>query len=109
MASIGYRSGVTVGVSAPKSRGFLSGLSTAFGLGSAHKMEMGALVQETTALHVSIGHMGKTPSVSTQIATLRRLLLNGGEGELGAAFNDVSNVYTFSLNLRDSLSLNDTI
>ncbi|KAL5523424.1 hypothetical protein ACEPAG_7597 [Sanghuangporus baumii] len=89
-AYLAYRAGVTVGISAPKTRSFLSGLGTAFSLGAAHKLEMGALVQETTALHVTIGHLGTVPSRSTQAATLRRLLLQGGEDELGSAFMDVA-------------------
>ncbi|KAL5507656.1 hypothetical protein ACEPAH_7112 [Sanghuangporus vaninii] len=89
-AYLAYRAGVTVGISAPKTRSFLSGFGTAFSLGAAHKLEMGALVQETTALHVTIGHLGTAPSISTHIATLRRLLLQGGEGELGASFMDVA-------------------
>lgn len=89
-AYLAYRSGVTVGVSSPKHRKFMSGLGTAFGLGSSHKLEKGALLQENTALHVSIGHMDKAPSISTQIATLRRLLLGKGEGEAGSIFADIT-------------------
>ncbi|THH01236.1 hypothetical protein EW145_g6949 [Phellinidium pouzarii] len=91
-AYLGYRAGVTVGITAPMSGGFLSGLSTAFGLGSAHKLQKGALVQDIAAVHVSVGHMGRTPSVSTQIATLRRLLLEVGEGEVGSRFKDVADL-----------------
>ena len=40
-----------------------------------HKLADGAVVQEVTALHFSIGHFGSRPSISTQIAALRRLLL----------------------------------
>ncbi|KAH8116643.1 composite domain of metallo-dependent hydrolase [Phellopilus nigrolimitatus] len=87
-AYLGYRAGVTTGITAPKHRGFLSGLSTAFGLGAAHKLEKGALVQEVAAVHVTVGHMGKTPSISTQIAALRHLLLDDG-GE-SSAFKDVA-------------------
>ena len=90
--SLAYRAGVTVGISAPKHRGFLSGLSTAFGLGASHKLEADALIQEIAALHVSIRHIGKYPSISTQIATLRRLLLDEGSGEAGTVFNDISKV-----------------
>ena len=83
---------MTVGVSAPKTRGFLSGLGTAFSSGAAHKLDMGATVQETTAIHVKLVHSRSKPSISTKVATLRRLLLHGGEGELGSAFTDVADV-----------------
>lgn len=90
--SLAYRSGVTVGITAPKHRGFLAGLSTAFGLGVAHKLRPGAIVQEIAAVHVTVSHFGRTPSVSTQIATLRRLLLEPGEGEIGKWFGRVAKV-----------------
>ena len=73
--SLAYRAGVTRGISAPSHRRFFSGFSTAFSLGARHRLEDGAVVQEETALHVAVRHFGSTPSVSTQIATLRRLLL----------------------------------
>jgi hypothetical protein len=47
------------------------------------------VVQEVTGLHISVRHFGQ-PSVSTQIATLRRLLL--GRGETHPYFNDVAKV-----------------
>ncbi|KAI0653864.1 carbohydrate esterase family 9 protein [Cubamyces menziesii] len=83
-ALIAYRSGVTTAVTAPKSSGFLVGLSAAFSTAGRHKLEEGALLQETTALHVSIHPVG-TPSVSTQIAALRNLLLGETKGELAHA------------------------
>ncbi|TFK44767.1 carbohydrate esterase family 9 protein [Crucibulum laeve] len=84
---LAYRSGVTVGITAPASSGFLSGLSVAFGTGLPHKLAKGAVVQDVTALHVAIG--ASKPSVSTQIAALRNLLSGRGEGELAARFKDV--------------------
>jgi hypothetical protein len=72
--SLAYRSGVTLAVTAPSHKGFYSGLATSFSTGSAHKLEPGAVIQEVTGLHVAVRHFG-TPSVSTQIAALRRLLL----------------------------------
>ncbi|KAI0374295.1 composite domain of metallo-dependent hydrolase [Pilatotrama ljubarskyi] len=80
-ALLAYRSGVTTGVVAPQSSGFLAGLNTAFSTVARHKLEKGALVQEIGGLHVSIHPVG-TPSVSTQIAALRRLLLEKTSGEL---------------------------
>ncbi|CAE6466595.1 unnamed protein product [Rhizoctonia solani] len=59
---------------APVSRGFFSGASVAFRTGAAHKLERGAIVNPAPALHVCVRH-GAGVSVSTQIATLRRLLL----------------------------------
>lgn len=73
--SLAYRAGVTRGISAPSHRRFFSGFGTAFSLGARHRLEDGAVVQEETALHVAVRHFGSTPSVSTQIATLRQLLL----------------------------------
>ena len=40
-----------------------------------HKLAHGAVIQEVTALHFSIGHFASRPSISTQITALRRLLL----------------------------------
>jgi len=73
-----YQAGVTMGITAPKSRGFLSGLSTAFTTGAGHKLEKGAVVQDVAALHIRVGHISSSPSISTQIAALRRLLLGSG-------------------------------
>lgn len=73
---------------APASAGFLSGVSTAFSLAAPHKLADGAIVQESGAVHVAIHPMG-VPSVSTQIAALRRLLLHPSEGEAGVWFDKV--------------------
>jgi len=88
---LAYRSGVTVGITAPSHSKFYGGLGTAFSLGAAHKLEKGAVVQEITAVHVSIRHFSK-PSVSTQVAALRRLLLGPSEGEAGIWFDKVKSV-----------------
>lgn len=71
---LAYRAGVTTAISAPVSSGFLGGLGVAFSTGARHKLEVGAVVQSVTALHVHV-EPGQGVSVSTQIATLRRLLL----------------------------------
>ena len=76
---LAYRGGVTIGITAPSHAGFFSGLGTAFSLSSNHRLQKGAVVQEVTAIHVSIRHFNK-PSVSTQIAALRNLLLGKHEG-----------------------------
>jgi len=65
----------------------LSGLSTTFSTGAAHKLEEGAVIQAVNALHVKIAH-GESTSVSTQIATLRKLLL---EPVKGGWFEKVAN------------------
>ena len=88
-----YRFGVTTGVTAPSSRGFLAGLSTAFNTGQPHRLAKGAIVQDIAALHVSID--SSNPSVSTHIAALRNLLQGGGNGELAARFEDVVQVNIF--------------
>ncbi|GLB37488.1 putative carbohydrate esterase family 9 protein [Lyophyllum shimeji] len=87
-ALLAYRAGVTTGIVAPVSDGFLSGLSTAFSTGAAHKLAKGAVVQEVAALHVAVG--SSSASISTQIAALRRLLLGNGEGDLAQRFRDVT-------------------
>ncbi|CAE6420173.1 unnamed protein product [Rhizoctonia solani] len=71
---LAHRAGVTTAVSAPVSRGLFSGASVAFRTGAAHKLEDGAVVNPASALHLRVSH-GSGVSVSTQIATLRRLLL----------------------------------
>ncbi|KAJ7273060.1 hypothetical protein C8J57DRAFT_1316535 [Mycena rebaudengoi] len=82
-ALLAYRAGVGSGITAPSGQGvlsqpglgFLQGLSVFFSLGSPHKLETGAVLQEIVALHVKIS-LNLASSVSTQIATLRRLLLD---------------------------------
>jgi len=88
-ALLAYRSGVTAGITAPAYLGVLSGLGSYFSIGASNKLEQGALIQEVTALHVSV-KPDRNPSVSTQIATLRRLLLGGGSGELHTVFSRVA-------------------
>jgi len=95
-----YHAGVTTAVTAPVSSGNILGLSTAFRAGSSGKLEPGAVVQKVAALHVTIGHLGVgailggggDPSVGTQIATLRSLLLGKGEGDIGAWFSRAAKV-----------------
>ncbi|KAF9653278.1 carbohydrate esterase family 9 protein [Thelephora ganbajun] len=75
---LAYRGGVTTAISAPVSYGFLAGLGVAFSTGARHKLEDGAVVRPITALHVHVGP-GQEASVSTQIATLRKLLIDGAK------------------------------
>ncbi|THG99926.1 hypothetical protein EW026_g2506 [Hermanssonia centrifuga] len=74
-ALLAYRAGVTVGITPPSLSSFVGGLSTAFSLGSLHKLESGAIVQETAALHVSLAH-GDVPGST--------------KGKLGESFQKVS-------------------
>ncbi|KZS86725.1 carbohydrate esterase family 9 protein [Sistotremastrum niveocremeum HHB9708] len=71
---LAYRGGVTTAISSP-SGSFLRGISTAFNTGADHALEPGAIVKDAVALHVSVSpHFG--PSVSSQIAALKTLLLD---------------------------------
>ncbi|KAG6903044.1 hypothetical protein C0995_007477 [Termitomyces sp. Mi166 len=96
---LAYRAGVTKAVVAPSSYGFLSGLSTVFSTRAAHKLVPGAVVQDVAALHVAIGD--SSVSISTQITTLRRLLLGEGKGELGERFVEVAEVRRFFVGSED--------
>ena len=78
-------------ISAPIHYTFLSGLSTAFSTGSLNKLEDGAVVQDVAAVHVSLSH-GDSPSVSTEIAALRRLLLAAAKGEGDVSLQQLSSV-----------------
>jgi hypothetical protein len=70
-------------------------LSVSFSTGAAHKLADGAVIQEVTALHVSVGHFAPRPSISTQIAALRDLLLELPDGSIADApkpFRDAARV-----------------
>ena len=88
---LAYRAGVTTGIVAPQTRGFLAGLNTAFSTGARHKLEKGALVQEIGAVHVAVHPVG-SPSVSTQIAALRHLLLGESSGDVKEWFRRIGKV-----------------
>ena len=77
-------------VSAPIHSTFLGGLSAAFSLGSPHKLEEGAVVQDVAAVHVKISQE-EVSSVSTQDAALRNLLLRPS-GDAAKHFERVTNV-----------------
>ncbi|CAK5275497.1 unnamed protein product [Mycena citricolor] len=79
-ALLAYRSGVTSAIAAPREG---IAVSTVVSTGTMGPMERGALLQKSTALHVAVHRpdpKAKSVSVSTQIATLRRLL-NGWESQ----------------------------
>ncbi|KAI0722347.1 composite domain of metallo-dependent hydrolase [Cerioporus squamosus] len=104
-ALVAHRAGVTYATTsflkpAAFSRGsFIGGLSTTFRTGASHGMERAAIIKAVTALHVSIGRATPvSPSypstgVSTEIATLRHLLLNGEDEntETGQWFKKAAN------------------
>ncbi|THG92619.1 hypothetical protein EW026_g8341, partial [Hermanssonia centrifuga] len=80
-ALLAYRSGVTAAITAPKSAGFLAGLSVVFATSAKHQLDDGGLIQDVAAVHVFIHH--GAPSVSTKIASLRNLLrVFIGQGEV---------------------------
>ncbi|CAK5268643.1 unnamed protein product [Mycena citricolor] len=73
-ALLAYRAGVTSAIVAPSGSQFFHGLSVAFSLASAHKLQSGAILQETVAVHVSLSP-SFSASISTQVALLRKILL----------------------------------
>ena len=89
---LAYRSGITAGVVAPQHRGLLAGVSVAFSTGTEHRLKQGALIREDAAVHVEITHSTALPSISTQIAALRNLLLGNGEGNVKRWFGKVTKV-----------------
>ncbi|TFY54437.1 hypothetical protein EVJ58_g8865 [Rhodofomes roseus] len=103
-ALLTHRSGVTYAASSlAKSSTFarspytLAGLSVTFRTGSAHALESGAILKDITALHVVVSRTApfsaeSRVSVSTQIAALRRLLLDGepDHTEIGYWFQKVA-------------------
>ena len=82
MFRLAYRGGVTTGIVAPLTRGFVSGINAAFSTGARHKLGRGALVSGAGAVHVTV-HPGGSASVSTQLAALRHLLLSDAGGDMG--------------------------
>jgi hypothetical protein len=70
-------------------------LGTYFSLGAKHKLEKEAVLHDVTAVHVAVLHRGSGPSVSTQIAALRRLLLGPYVGERGTFFEAVAQVRVY--------------
>ncbi|KAI0297178.1 carbohydrate esterase family 9 protein [Russula brevipes] len=87
---LAYRAGVTKAVVAPVHHGLFGGLGTSFSTGAEHKLGDGAVIQEVTALHVSVGHFASRPSISTQIAVLRNLLLALPEDSVSKPFRDAA-------------------
>ncbi|KAI0085136.1 carbohydrate esterase family 9 protein [Irpex rosettiformis] len=84
-----YHDGVTTAITAPVGAGFYAGLSTTFTTGVLNKLDDEAIVQDVNAVHVTIRHFGTGPSISTQVGTLRRLLLNPPQGQAGEYFQGI--------------------
>ncbi|KAJ7650701.1 carbohydrate esterase family 9 protein [Roridomyces roridus] len=80
-ALLAYRAGVTSAIVAPTAYGTFGGLGVAFSLAASHKLERGAVLQEVTGVHMKVSQSLNGPSVSTQIALLRKLLLHPVEGQ----------------------------
>ncbi|GAA5969186.1 hypothetical protein JCM21900_004720 [Sporobolomyces salmonicolor] len=76
---VAEQSGVGKAVTAPLGNGLFRGVSVAFRTGAKNALEPNAILSEDVALHVTIGHYkaSQTPSISTEIAELRGLLLDG--------------------------------
>jgi len=82
---------VTSAVTAPAHKVFSGGLGVAFSLGASNKIEKNAVIQDITGLHVSVRHFER-PSVSSQVATLRHLLLGPPAGVIGIYLQRVKEV-----------------
>lgn len=91
-----------MGITSPSHTGFLSGVGAFFSLDSPHKLANGSVVEEG-GVHVSVGHGHGQASISTQIAALRRLLLQAvdgsgtGQGEASRWYESVVNVSSLFL------------
>lgn len=118
---LAYRGGVTASVTPPVSSGHFAGLSVGFNPGASHGLEKGAIIQEVAALHVSVGHLGGArPSISTQIAALRNMLLHPDDGERGQwlklvlqvdcpCLSALRNVYSYTVCVKGSIPLVITV
>jgi hypothetical protein len=94
------KAGILNLVTAPLSNGFLQGVSVAFKSAGKSVLDPGAVIQEEVALHFSISYGsngGNTPSISSQIATLRKLLLQ--------SVNDTDTVYGRAANGKIPLAI----
>jgi hypothetical protein len=102
-----YRAGVTYATSSlykstnfDEASTYIGGLAATFRTGAAHALEPGAIIRRISALHVHVGRPSpvwapfQAVSVSTQIAVLRRLLLDGvsEDEETGRWFKKAADV-----------------
>ncbi|KAJ7086055.1 hypothetical protein B0H15DRAFT_939618 [Mycena belliarum] len=100
-ALLAYRNGVASAITAPAGSGVFQGLSVSFSLGSRHKLEKGAVLQEVAAVHVTID-LSLATSVSTQIATLRRFLLTHLSPQKEAAFGLIQGSIPLVINVNSA-------
>ena len=107
---LAHRAGVTYATSSLEkttyftSPAFIAGLSVTFRTGTAHALERGSIIKQVTALHVVLSRTAPSASagqtsVSTQIAVLRRLLLNSepDDTETGYWFKRAAQVSRLAL------------
>ncbi|KAG8892176.1 hypothetical protein FRB99_002905, partial [Tulasnella sp. 403] len=87
---LAHRNGVTTSVASPLSRSLIAGLSVAFRNAAGHALEPGAVIQNITALHVTISPADKKPSLSTQIGLLRQILLSSDESKITGWFRQAA-------------------
>ncbi|KIJ40954.1 hypothetical protein M422DRAFT_256128 [Sphaerobolus stellatus SS14] len=85
-ALLAYRSGLTSAITPPDGQGSFRGLGVFFGTGRFHALQKGAVISPVAGLHYAIHYSG-SPSVSTQIGTLRKLLLGEAKGDLKHTVN----------------------
>lgn len=71
---------------------FYSGVSAAFALDAKDKLERGAIIREAAGVHLAINRLDSSPSVSSKVAVVRRLLRDGFYGFSGKWFEDVAKV-----------------
>jgi hypothetical protein len=102
-----HEAGVTYAVASLASySGLIGGLSATIRTGAHHALEKGAIVQEVTALHVTIERYPSVlgpgyASISTQVHVLRNLLLGSHKGVASDSatahwFRKVAHVSKFS-------------
>lgn len=72
---LAYRGGVATAIVPPTGSAFWKGVSVAFNTGSTMSLQPGAIVKEEVAFHIEISKSHGI-SVTTEIATLRSLLLS---------------------------------
>jgi hypothetical protein len=97
MLRLAYREGVTTAITAPAHDGFFAGLSTHFSTGASGRLDAQSVWRDVAGLHVTVGHFGRRPGISTQMVTLRRLLLGGGKGDAAHWWNQAASVSAFRL------------
>lgn len=88
---LAYRGGVATAIVPPSGSAFWKGLSVAFNTGSTTSLQPGAIVEEEVAFHIEISK-NHGISVTTEIATLRSLLLSPSDHSNDITLRAVSKV-----------------